>query len=166
MASPGRGLGRRGVSVAAEEQRLRQIGEQLRQLPPGVPNESQQRLFLEARGEVRSWPSAIRCWTSTRSCSSSRPRAVSRTCPTSSTAGGRGRAAGCFVLEGFKSEQPKAPLPDGRHARGQFHAARPVLRRQEGAVRLLQILCRRWRTERDKANKATCPRMRSITFTR
>ena len=50
-----------------------------------------------------------------------------------------------------------APLPDRRLARGQLPAARPVLRRQEGPVRLLQVLPAAWPTMPNKADKANLP---------
>ena len=70
-------------------------------------------------GPCGGWPWPIRCWISTRSFSSSGPRASSRTCPTSSTAGGRGRAAGssCWRISRAASRRVRcltADMPEGQ----------------------------------------------------
>ena len=101
-------LGRRGVSVAAEVQRLRQIGEQLRQLPPGVPNESQQRLFLEARGAVRDLALRNPLLDFDKILFVKQRRVVFPTCPTSSMAGGRDRAAECFSSKRSRARSRKS----------------------------------------------------------
>ena len=54
-------------------------------------------------GRSADWRCATPCWISIRSCSSSTPPAGSPTCPTSSTVGGRGRAAGSFCSKASRA---------------------------------------------------------------
>ena len=80
-----------GASIDAEEKALRDLA--ARRLPAAASPEAQAKAYFAARWAVAAWRCVTHSWTSIRSCSSSTPRDGSRTCPTSSTAGGRGRAA-------------------------------------------------------------------------
>ena len=88
-----RTCGSSGRSIDAEEKALRDAAVAAacgRRLAVGA----EARPISKPAGPSADWRCATRFWISIRSCSSSTPRAGSRTCPTSSTAGGRGRAAG------------------------------------------------------------------------
>ncbi len=144
-------LGRRGVSVAAEVQRLRQIGEQLRQLPPGVPNESQQRLFLEARGAVRDL--ALRNplldfdkILFVKQAPGRFPHMSDQFYGWWSRPGG-----GVFLLEAFKSKEPKvrcltADMPDGSFMRPEL---------SYDGKKVLFAYCKYYAKLADEPNKAS-----------
>ncbi len=82
---------------------------------PRPPTKSAAGSTSKSAGPCGGWRWAIRSWISTRSCSSSGPRASCRTCPTSTTAGGRGRAAGSACWRASRRTAP-AFAASRRHA--------------------------------------------------
>src|SRR5208282_5487644 len=149
-------LGCRNVPVAADLQRLRQIDEQWKQLPPGASHESQRKLFFEARGAVRHL--ALRNplldfdkILFVKQAPGRFPHMSDQFYGWWSRPGG-----GVFLLEAFKGNEPKVRCLTTGMPEGSF--MRPEL--SYDGKKVLFAYCKYYANladERDKANKSNVP---------